>query len=82
MTEVSIAEAQERLPELLAAVEQGKTVMIRGDAGRVFLLSAQPPVTVVNPQWAGYPHPGSAKGLIEIHDDFDEPLEELKEYTE
>jgi hypothetical protein len=33
---------------------------------------------ILNPDWPGYPHAGSAKGLITIADDFDEPLGELK----
>jgi Protein of unknown function (DUF2281) len=37
---------------------------------------------IVNPDWPSYPHAGSAKGLIEVPDDFDEALDELKEYME
>jgi antitoxin (DNA-binding transcriptional repressor) of toxin-antitoxin stability system len=83
MTQVSVHEAQQRLPELLAAVEAGEMVSIRADNGRTFRL-AMPPTSepVVNPDWPGYPHAGSAKGLIEVPDDFDEPLDELKEYSE
>ena len=40
------------------------------------------PTPVVAPAWPGYPHPGSARGLIVIHGDLDEPLDELSEYTE
>jgi antitoxin (DNA-binding transcriptional repressor) of toxin-antitoxin stability system len=82
MTQVTIAEAQQRLPELLSAAEAGETVTIRSENGRTFTLAVQLPATIVNPDWPGYPHAGSAKGLIEIHEDFDEPLEELKEYME
>ena len=82
MTQVTIAEAQQRLPDLLLAVEAGETVTIRSNEGRLFQLTAQTPVPIVNPDWPGYPHAGSAKGLIEVRDDFDEPLEELKEYME
>ncbi len=49
MTQVTVPEAQQRLPELLAAVEAGEQVTIR-----------------------------SAQG-VEVPDDFEEPLEELKE---
>jgi antitoxin (DNA-binding transcriptional repressor) of toxin-antitoxin stability system len=82
MTQVTIAEAQQRLPELLSAAEAGETVTIRSDNGRTFALVVQPPATLLNPDWPGYPYAGSAKGLIEIADDFDEPLEELREYME
>jgi antitoxin (DNA-binding transcriptional repressor) of toxin-antitoxin stability system len=80
MTQVTIPEAQHRLPERLAAVEAGEIVMIQSDKGRTFTLSVQPPAPLINPNWPGYPHAGSAKGLLEIPDDFDEPLDELNEY--
>jgi antitoxin (DNA-binding transcriptional repressor) of toxin-antitoxin stability system len=82
MTQVTITEAQKRLPELLSAAEAGETVTIRSDNGRTFSLVVQLSAPTVNSDWPGYPHAGSAKGLIEIHEDFDEPLEELKEYME
>jgi antitoxin (DNA-binding transcriptional repressor) of toxin-antitoxin stability system len=77
MTRVTITEAQERLPELLSAAEAGETVTIRSDNGRIFTLAAQRPSAVIDPNWPGYPHPGSAKGLIVVADDFDEPLNSL-----
>ena len=82
MTQVTIPEAQQRLPELLAAVEAGEKVTIHSDNGRTFTLAVQPPAPLINPDWPGYPHAGSAKGLINVPDDFDEPLDELKEYME
>ena len=78
MTQVTIAEAQQRLPELLSAVETGEMVTIRSDTGRTFTLAVQPTTPLFNPDWPGYPHPGSAKGLIEITDAFDEPLDEVQ----
>lgn len=83
MTQVTVQEAQQRLPELLAAVEAGETVSICTDNGRSFRLAL--PATsepVISPDWPGYPHAGSAKGLIDVPDDFDEPLDELKAYSE
>ncbi len=80
ITQVTIAEAQQRLPDLLAAVEAGDTVTIRTDQGRIFQLMVQTRVPGVNPAWQGYPHAGSAKGFIQVAEDFDEPLEELNEY--
>jgi len=82
MVQVTVSEAQQRLPELLSAAEAGETVTIRTESGRSSTLSLQSPSAVVSPDWPGYPHAGSAKGLISISDHFDEPLEELKEYTE
>jgi antitoxin (DNA-binding transcriptional repressor) of toxin-antitoxin stability system len=82
MTQVTITEAQQRLPELLSAVEAGELVTIRSDTGRTFTLAVQPTPPVLNPNWPGYPHPGSAKGLIEVTAAFDEPLEGLEEYME
>jgi antitoxin (DNA-binding transcriptional repressor) of toxin-antitoxin stability system len=82
MKQVTIAEAQQRLPDLLSAAEAGETVMIRGDKGQTFTLVVQRLAPALNPDWPGYPYAGSAKGLIEVPDDFDEPLEELKAYME
>lgn len=82
MTQVTVAEAQQRLSELLAAVETGETVSIRGDNGRTFQLTAQTPARIVNPAWPGYPHAGSCKDLFVVPKDFKEPLEELHEYLE
>ena len=82
MTQVTIAEAQQRLPELLSAAQAGETVTIRSDEGQTFTLAVQHHEPVLNPDWPGYPYAGSAKGLIEVADDFDEPLTDLKEYME
>lgn len=82
MTLVTIPEAQARLPELLSAVEAGEPVSIRAENGSLFQLAVQTTAPLLNPSWPGYPYAGSAKGLIEVPDDFDAPLEELKEYME
>ena len=78
MTRVSLSEAQQRLPDLLAAAETGEVVEIRGQTGRAFRLTPvrpRPPVT-------GVPRAGSCQGLIEFTEKFDEPLEDMAEYTE
>jgi antitoxin (DNA-binding transcriptional repressor) of toxin-antitoxin stability system len=76
MTQVTTAQAQERLPDLLAAVEAGEEVEIRAENGRTFrLAAARPPVT-------GVPNAGRLKGQFVVPADFDEPLEELREYME
>ena len=82
MTQVTIPEAQQRLPELLAAVEAGEQVTIRSNNGRTFTLAVQPSPLIINPDWPGYPHAGSCQGLFVVPEDFKEPLEELREYME
>jgi antitoxin (DNA-binding transcriptional repressor) of toxin-antitoxin stability system len=76
MTQVTIREAQQRLPELLAAAEAGETIEIQRDNGRTFRLVANRP----RPAVSGLPRAGTCRGLIQIPDDFDAPLEELHEY--
>jgi antitoxin (DNA-binding transcriptional repressor) of toxin-antitoxin stability system len=78
MTEVTVQEAQQRLPELLAAAEAGEMVEIRAESGRGFRLA---PLRR-RPVATGLPRAGSCRGLIDISADFDAPLDELKEYTE
>ncbi len=70
MVTISSHDAQLRLPELLAAAEAGETVEIRTPSGGTVRLAAQP-VPAIADTWPGYPHPGSAKDLIEIPDEFD-----------
>jgi len=76
--EVTLAEAQQRLPELLAAAETGEGVAILGPSGRVFCLTAvrpRPPVT-------GVPKAGSCQGIFVVPKDFKAPLDGLREYVE
>jgi antitoxin (DNA-binding transcriptional repressor) of toxin-antitoxin stability system len=76
--QVTVAEAQARLPDLLGAAAVGEQVEICADDGRTFRLAAtrlRPPVT-------GTPKAGRLKGKLVVPDDFDEPLEELSEYME
>ncbi len=78
MIQVTVPEAQERLPDLLGAVDAGEEVEICAENGRTFRLAAnrcRPPVT-------GVPKAGRLKGRLVVPDDFDEPLEELREYME
>ena len=85
MITVTMPEAQKQLPDLLLTAESGEEVEIVADSGRTFRLSVQAkpsPALAASPGWPGYPHPGSGKGLIEVPDDFDAPLDELKEYMQ
>ena len=78
MVQVTVVEAQQRLPDLLRIVTTGEVVEIRADDGRTYRLAptrARPPVT-------GVPKAGRLKGQLVVPDDFNEPLEKLREYME
>ena len=72
MHTVTLAEAQARLPELIAETQRGEEVVITADAQ---------PVARLTPA-SGWPLFGMLRGKMEMMPDFDEPLEELREYTE
>ena len=76
MNPITIAEAAQKLPELIDAALRGEEVVItKDDRSLVKLIPAN---TVKR-----YPaKAGSAKGQVWLSDDFDEPLEEFKEYIE
>lgn len=79
MIQVSASEAQARFPEMLVAARDGEVVEIQQN-GWTFRLTAvsarqRPPVT-------GVPKAGRLKGQLVVPDDFDAPLEELREYME
>jgi antitoxin (DNA-binding transcriptional repressor) of toxin-antitoxin stability system len=73
--QVSLVEAAASLSDLVQAAINGEEVI---------LLNGDRPVIGLTPIGAIRPdrQPGSAKGLIWISDDFDEPLDEFKEYLE
>lgn len=73
MHEVGLKEAETRLAELIDEVAHGKEVLITRGDGTAFKI-----VPIMQPE----PHPkfGSAKGLIKMSEDFDEPLEDFQEY--
>ena len=73
MHEVDLKEAQTRLPELIDEAASGEEVVItRGDGASFKIV----PLVEQEPR----PTFGSAKGLIKMGDDFDEPLEEFDAY--
>ena len=75
MTTVPLEEAKERLEELLAEGE----FMVRLDDGRTLRVEAEP-LQEMPAKRGGF---GSGKGWFSnISDDFDEPLEDFKEYME
>ena len=75
MTTVPLEEAKRRLEELLAEGE----FMVRLDDGRTLRVEAEP-LQETPARRGGF---GSAKGWFSgMSDDFDEPLEDFKEYME
>ncbi|MBW4606241.1 MAG: DUF2281 domain-containing protein [Hassallia sp. WJT32-NPBG1] len=66
MQQITLAEASQHLPELIEAAINGEEIVITKD---------EQPVVKRRPAKAG-----SAKGLVTISDDFDEPLEDFKDY--
>ena len=72
---VSVTEAAANLNDLIqAAIDGEEVIVLNGDRPAIKLT----PIGKIRPDR----QPGSAKGLIWISDDFDEPLEEFKEYME
>jgi antitoxin (DNA-binding transcriptional repressor) of toxin-antitoxin stability system len=73
--QVSATEAATKLNELMeAAINGEEVILLNGDRPAIKLT----PIGTIRPDRK----PGSAKGLIWVSDDFDEPLEEFKEYME
>lgn len=75
MQTVTLEEARTHLRDLIEAAAAGEEVFITKDAD----LSVQLVPRVVKKRKRQF---GSAKGLISMAPDFDEPLEEFKEYRE
>ena len=72
MLTIAIDEAQARLPELTHEVDEGNEVLISREDGAVYQIVRR----------AEKPRPrfGSGRGMFVIRDDFDDPLEEMREY--
>lgn len=75
MQQINIAEASQHLPDLIEAALRGEEIVITKDEQPVVKLV---PVSPVKKRWPA--KAGSARGLIAISDDFDEPLEDFKNY--
>jgi antitoxin (DNA-binding transcriptional repressor) of toxin-antitoxin stability system len=74
MYQVDLKEAETELAKLIEAAAGGEKVVITRSDGTSF--------TIVPIIAAGAtPKFGSAKGLVKISDDFDEPLEDFEEYA-
>ena len=71
MHEIDVAAAAEKLKSLLEAALKGEKVVITEEAGAVELVPVKPRRKRVF---------GSARGIFEIREDFDEALPEFDEY--
>jgi prevent-host-death family protein len=74
MYTVALKEAEGRLAALLDEVAKGQEVVITREDGATFKIVPAAPLTP-------YPKFGSAKGLVHIAEDFDEPLEDFQAYA-
>lgn len=77
MTSYTLEEAQTRLKDLLEAAMRGETIWITDETGQAIQL-----MPVMGAHTPGPREPGSAKGLIWMSDDFDEPLDDFRQYME
>jgi antitoxin (DNA-binding transcriptional repressor) of toxin-antitoxin stability system len=77
MQQISITEASEQLSQLIDAALAGEEIIIIREHHPVVKLT---PVVSLPKRYPA--KAGSAKGLVWMSDDFDEPLEEFKEYME
>jgi antitoxin (DNA-binding transcriptional repressor) of toxin-antitoxin stability system len=76
MKQVTLEEASRGLSDLVdAAVSGEEIVVVRSDQAGVRLV----PIDAASQM---RPHFGSARGQIQIADDFDAPLEDFREYSE
>jgi len=74
MHTVGLKEAEWRLAELIDEVASGEEVAITREDGAAFKIV---PVAPMPPS----PKFGSAKGLVKMAEDFDEPLEDFQAYA-
>lgn len=77
MQSVTLDEARERLGELFAAASSGEEVLIRDGAQSVQLV---PRVGASSGEPKKARRAGSLEGLLVVPPDFDEPLDDFKEY--
>ncbi len=75
MQQINLIEASEHLPDLVEAALTGEEIVITKDNQPVVKLVPVSPIKKRRPAKAG-----SARGLVIISDDFDEPLEDFKNY--
>jgi prevent-host-death family protein len=73
MHTIGLKEAAGRLAELIDEVASGEEVVITREDGATFKII---PVALMPPS----PKFGSAKGQVQMREDFDEPLEDFQAY--
>jgi antitoxin (DNA-binding transcriptional repressor) of toxin-antitoxin stability system len=73
MSTIEVSEAAARLSELVARVQSGETIALVDGDKQVATLGPPP----ASPR-LGY---GSLEGKMWMSDDFDEPLDDLKDYV-
>ncbi len=74
-------QAQQRFPELVERAKRGEDVIItERNQPVVKFVAVEQGATAPVVQTKRQRRPGSAKGLVHISDDFDEPLEDFREY--
>lgn len=77
---MTVEEAQSRLKELIDKLAPGEEIVITENQQSVARLVGERPVRTAHPS---RPAPGLGKGsILYMAPDFDEPLEEFKEYVE
>jgi antitoxin (DNA-binding transcriptional repressor) of toxin-antitoxin stability system len=77
MLEINLAEASKDLSSLLELALKGEEIVILKDDQPVVKLVAIPPIKKRWPAKAG-----SAKGLVTLSDDFDEPIADFEDYLQ
>jgi antitoxin (DNA-binding transcriptional repressor) of toxin-antitoxin stability system len=73
MQKIALKEAKKKLAEIIGLVAIGEDIIITKEDGSAYKI-------VPVPKTKPYPKFGSAKGLVEMSDDFDEPLEDFEDY--
>jgi antitoxin (DNA-binding transcriptional repressor) of toxin-antitoxin stability system len=76
MLKVNLSQAKEQLETLIEAALKGETVVIEGDNEQDIRLVREEK----NPERLSKRVPGSAKGLIKLAEDFDDPLPDFADY--
>jgi len=81
--QVSLIEAAASLSDLVqAAIDGEEVILLNGDRPAIKLVPLAEPLCKSIESVKHDRKPGSVKGLIWVSDDFDEPLEDMKEYME
>ena len=74
MHQVNLQEAESQLAKLIEEAASGEEVVITRSDGASFKIV---PISSTKP----HPMFGSARGLVRMSDDFDDPLEDFKDYA-